>query len=276
MVFRVLIALALAGTLTFFAKAEPAVTWMLGDLPPFHIGGGPFAEQGIKDQQQRFLADNLPQFTHQKVVASASRIWYDVEHRDGVCMIGISRNTDRDKLVIFSQRAEKRRNIQALVVKRANAGRFLPFADPEGLDLMRLATSDSLRGAYIAAHIYSVPIRQFLNDIDRRSQLDQVPAMPALFGLLGGDRVDFVFASSLEAAFFAEGQPYVAIWIKNTDRMEDNYVACSIGPTGKAVIAAIDRLFLDEAKWRAFTEPGQQWQAAHPSVEFVGPRPVAP
>jgi len=55
----------------------------------------------------------------------------------------------------------------------------------------------------------------------------------------------------------------VALRIKGMDAPKPTHVACSNGPTGRAVIATIDSLMQDEARWQSFVAIGTNWEGAH-------------
>ena len=258
------------------AAEQPKVVWMLADLPISHIGEGPYKDQGIRDQQQRFLAANLPNFTHERRIASIARIWHDIEHGDGVCVMGVGHNADRDKIAVFSKRPETLLGHQSVIIKRANRSRYESFLDDKfAIDLERLGKSESLRGGYVSLRNYSPPIMAMIADPSRVGRLEKVTEIPQLIGLLKSDRLDYIFAQPAEAGFYAEAatfnEPLLAFHVKGVEVASSLFVACSNGTIGRSIVAAIDVLLEQDDKWALFTEPDRNWMKTHKAVEYAGP-----
>jgi uncharacterized protein (TIGR02285 family) len=257
------IILVLAGAFGAAAAGEPPlITWMQADTPPFHIGDG----QGVKDRQYLFLAAHLPQFRHRQMIASVARNWYELEHADGICIVGVSRTPEREKFTLFSQRPLVGFGTR-IVVRRGQAERFKEFLDPQGaVDLVKLAQSPALVGGYVTAMHYGDSVSRFIEDDHRAARLDKFVTPPQLFNVLKAGRLDYIFGQAVEAAYYAKEfglQPGELKTLKITSSGKGGGggigIGCSNGPAGRQVIQAIDALLSDEQMWRDYTAPYSEW-----------------
>ena len=258
------VALGLAAGLAPAAAQPPLITWMQADTPPFHIGEGPLAGQGVKDRQYRFLTQHLPQFSHRLMIASTARDWYDLEHSDGICIIGVSRTPEREKFTLFSERLLTGFGSR-VIIRRDRAAKFKDFLDPQGaVDLTRLAHSDALVGGFVAALHYNEGITAFIDDEKRLARLDKFVTPPQLFNVLNAGRLDYAFGQPVEAAYFSKqygmkAGDLAALPIKGWTQGGAISVGCSNGALGRQVIQAIDALLADDRLWRDYAAPYNDW-----------------
>jgi len=258
------VALGLAAGLAPAAAQPPLITWMQADTPPFHIGEGPLAGQGVKDRQYQFLSQHLPRFQHRQMIASVARNWYDLEHSDGICIIGVARTPEREKYTLFSERQLTGYGSR-IIVRRDGAAKFKEFLDSHGaVDLSKLARSDALVGGFVAALHYGDSITAFIGDEHRIARLDKFVTPPQLFNVLNAGRLDYVFGQPVEAAYFSrqhgmKASDLVALQIAGGAQGGGLSVGCSNGLLGRQVIQAIDRLLADDRLWRDYTAPYNDW-----------------
>ncbi len=257
---RRIVAVLLSAFAGPFAAAQ-TITWLTSDLPPQYIAEGELAGMGIKDQQLKLISDQVPDYRHRTVRASISRLWYQIQHEDGMCGIGVLRSPEREKFAVFSRRSVLVPGFR-MIVRTDDLLRFSPFLTGQNeIDLSVLLDSRKLHGGYVADRVYPPAVTTYIGSDDRRAPLEKSVDNDRLFQLLRGNRVDFVFGLAYEAAYFGWrlGPALTSLPIKDTPRNVAGYTACSDQPLGRAMIARLDSLQADEALWKQWMEPLRRW-----------------
>jgi uncharacterized protein (TIGR02285 family) len=271
-----LAAVASIGVTTPSAQGRDSITWMTVDLPPATIYEGEMAGTGFADQQLRILAAALPDYDHQIVKGTIARDWHELETRDGICFNWVTRNPGFHWNAVFSKRPVLNPGYR-LVVRSSRLTEFLPYAATGDIDLELLGRNDSLSGGYIASRDYLATINGFIGAGDRRGRLQKTMSSAQLVDLLHANRLDFIFASPTEVAFYREAQhftdDFAVLKVKNGPVYNEGYIACSSGPIGKAVIARLDA-YLDRPEgWAAYVGPLQHWLDPADYAVAAGARP---
>ena len=258
---RVIAAFAILAACPVFAA--DTVTWLTSDLPPQYISEGKFAGLGIKDQQLRLIRGELTEYDHREIQASIGRLWYEMQHEDGVCGIGVLRSPEREKIAVFTERPVPVPGFR-LIVKTGHLDAFQPFMTPNGeIDLGALKQSRRMTGGYVADRVYPLPLAEFIADPGRPGQLERSVGSERLYQLLRSNRVDFVIGLGYEARYFdsleEDDAPLTALPVKGVDRLIKGYTACSDRPLGRTVIARLDALQREDSFWRQWVAPLQHW-----------------
>ncbi len=243
--------------------AADTVTWLTSDLPPQYIAEGELSGMGIKDQQLRLIAAQFPDLQHHTMRASISRLWYQIQHEDGMCGIGVLRNTEREKFAAFTRRPILVPGFR-LIIREDDRPAFVPFEDEHGeVDLAALRQSRKLAAGYVADRVYPPAMAAYIDSPERRSPIEKSVDNERLFQLLRSKRVDFVFGLGYESAYYSwkfGGTMHLAdLPVKDTPRTVNGYTACSNQPAGRAMIARLDALQSDETLWRQWLEPLRRW-----------------
>lgn len=244
-------------------SAADTVTWLTTGLPPQYIGEGPFAGQGIKDRQFQLIQSEIPEFDHREVKASIGRLWYQMQHEDGVCGIGVLRTAEREQVAKFTERPLSVPGFR-VIVKTSHLDSFRAFLqDKDEIDLDLLKQNHRLTGGYIADRAYPQQMLNFTADPILRNRLERSVDADRLYQLLQSNRVDFVFGLGYEATYFGslhdKSEPLTALPVKGMELVVKGYTACSNGPLGRAVIARLDALQKDDSFWRRWVAPLQRW-----------------
>lgn len=244
------------------ARARESITWMTVDLPPAVIYDGEMAGNGFADLQLQTLFAALPDYEHHIVKGTIARDWHELETRDGVCFNWVTRNSGHHWHALFSKRPVLNPGYR-FVVKTGRLTEFLPFATTGDVDLGQLANEEALSGGYIASRDYLPAINGFLESEARKARVQKTMSSSQLVDLLHADRVDFIFASPSEVAFYKESlrlkDDYSLIKVKGSPPYNEAYVACSSGHLGREVLSKIDA-FLDRPEgWAAYVAPLKRW-----------------
>ncbi len=268
--------------LALFATAAAAedVLWILPEFPPAFINGPFRAGQGYGDRQLDFLTDRLPQFKHIRVGATGTRLWHEIGRRDGICTLAAARLPDREKIAVFSARSFHGASNQ-IIVRTDRLSDFQPYLDKSGaLDLPLLAAENRLRGAYTETFSYGTVIDAFVRDPGRKTPLQKVQHLRMPLSLLDKGRVDFVFGYYMEMSYYRQldrlGDNFTALPIIPEMAPLGGHIACSNGPLGREVIAAIDALLASNEAMLAYVEPLRDWyspadfEAARKAAQSAG------
>ncbi len=261
--------------------ADPVetVSWMQVDLPPQFILDGELAGQGWSDQQMHALIPLIPGFEHHILQGTLSRAWYEMAHRDGVCFNGAARNADRDNFAVFTHRPILVPPF-SLIVRSTDMKRFQRFLDSESMvDLDRMIGEDGLTGGYTAAREHFPAINRFLQNPERRTPMEKAISTSQLFNLLHVGRLDFIFVEPVEAPYYRArfhiAEEFAILPIKGSPPSIRGYIACSKGPTGRAVVARIDALLRDDAQWQSYMEPLRRWMDPRDFAYALAAKPEA-
>jgi len=239
------------------------VTWVLPEFPPGFIRGPFRAGEGYGDRQLKFLLEHLPQFHHTVFNGSASRLWHEMEHRDGVCTLSVAKLPEREKLAVFSARSFWA-TVNQVIVRTDRLGEFAPLLDKSGaIDLGRLAADEHLRGAYTDTSSYGPSLDAFIRAPNRKTPLEMTPHLRMPLVLLEKGRIDFVFGYYMEMTYYRQldrlGDDFTALPTLPEPAHQDGYIACSNQPLGHKVIAAIDALLASDDAMLAYIEPLRDW-----------------
>ena len=245
------------------AAAIDTVTWLTSDLPPQYIAEGELSGMGIKDQQLRLIEASLPDVRNRTMQASISRLWYQIQHEDGMCGLGVLRNPEREKIAAFTRRAVVVPGFR-LIIREEDKPLFTPFLDEQGeIDLAALQQNRKLGGGYVADRVYPGAIAGYIDGAARRAPLQRSVDNARLYQLLRLKRVDFVFGLAYESAYyswkFGPAMALASLPVKGAPRTASGYTACSNRPQGRAMIARLDALQSDEEFWRKWLEPMKRW-----------------
>lgn len=239
------------------------VTWILPEFPPGFIRGPFRAGEGYGDRQLKFLIERLPQFHHTVLNGSASRLWHEMEHRDGVCTLSVAQLPEREKLAVFSARAFWA-TVNQVIVRTDRLADFAPLRDKSGaIDLARLAADTHLRGGYTDTSSYGPSLDSFIHDANRKTPLEMTPHLRMPLVLLDKGRIDFVFGYYMEMTYYRQltrlGDDFTALPTLPEPAHQDGHVACSNQPLGRKVIAAVDALLASDDAMLAYIEPLRDW-----------------
>ena len=241
-------------------QARESITWITIDLPPATIFDGPMAGKGFGDQQLRILFAALPDYDHQIIRGTIARGWHELETRDGLCINWVSRSSGKHWYALFSKRPVPNPGYR-LLIKSSRMTEFLPYGRTGEIDLDLVGRNDALSGAFIASRDYLAPINDFIKAGDIR--LQQAMNTQQLVELLHADRVDFIFATPFEVAFYKDQlhlqDQFVPFRIKGGPPFNEGYIACSSGPVGRAVLDKIDAYLQTPDGWAAYVAPLQRW-----------------
>jgi uncharacterized protein (TIGR02285 family) len=186
-----------------------------------------------------------------------------METRDGVCVISVAKLPEREKFAVFSARAVYGAT-NDIIIRTDSFAKFEPFLDASGrVDLARLGADDHLQGGYSDGVTYGPAIDAFIKDPGRKTPLEMIAHMRAPLPLLDKGRLDFIFGYFMEMEYYRRTHEKTASFtvlpITPDSVRQDSYVACSKGPRGRKIIAAIDALLASDEAMDEYVENLRGW-----------------
>lgn len=85
------------------AYGKETLIWMGADFPPIGIEQGPYKDQGMADRVWRILAEQMPNYNHQFRRANLKRILAELEMGNNVCVPGMIKTDEREKIMYFTR-----------------------------------------------------------------------------------------------------------------------------------------------------------------------------
>jgi uncharacterized protein (TIGR02285 family) len=246
------------------ARAAPAetVTWMLGELPPLVVTEGTLAGQGAGQIGFRMLSERLGQFSWRIEHASALRILYEIERRDGICSFGFAKLPEREGKMVFGIRPMVVPGF-GVILREDRLPEFQRVLDRNGaVDLSLLGQAEGMTGGYVRARPHFDGVKRFIEAHPSSLVADDAVK---LFRQLQARHIDFLFGLRDETNYFAallgQRDRFAALPIAGTDQFGLAYMVCSNGPLGRKAMAALDDYLADDRHWAEFMAPWQQWLA---------------
>lgn len=272
------VTLILAAALSaWIARAEPVV-WMMPELPPMVMTGGPLAGQGVGRAIFAVLARQLPDFQWRMETAAPLRIMHEMQHRDGICSFAFAKLPEREGKMLFSQRAMTMPGF-GVIVREERQGEFRRFLDSsDAVDLSLLGHARGLTGGYVVARPHFGALQQYIDDPRHKPSL--VADDPIrLFRQLAAHHLDFLFGLRDETNYFAAiigGAHFTSLPIAGTDKFGQAYLGCSTGPVGQRVMQALDAWLADDRHWAEFAAPWERWLSPADYAAALIPRQTSP
>ena len=245
-----LVVVLLLSSLTAFAEETPyqanTLNWYLPDSPPGYIVSGPYKGHGYNDEMLNLFIEKLPQYSHNKVVASYPRAVIEMSRGTG-CLVGIYPSEERKDLLHYSIvrqvvyangliiPSDLLSSIDHLIDDNNTISLKALAAFSKG-DLIGGVAKDRIYGqsidGYIQAHKNSILVRASNN------------VFSSLLEMLDSSRIDYTFGFPVELSYVSKKldlkRSYRFIKIAEMPTFTKSYVACSKSAEGKKIIDMID------------------------------------
>ena len=239
-------------------RAAEVLRWMVEDNPPFFAVQEPWKGAGIGDQSMEILFQRLVSFENRIVPADTSRAFYEITHRDGICIFATTVPPEIADKVKISERSFMLPGYR-FIIPADRYKDFAPMLTAAGeIDLGAISRGAPLHGAYLGA----TPSKSIADLIDRRNpgfRLEAAPEQGRLLGLLHAGRVDFLLAEGWTVIAYNFGFPAdprpMNMHIKGVPAFLERRIVCSDRALGRKAIAAIDMLESSDEFWRTLVSP---------------------
>jgi len=245
----VVVAALLLFSLTAFAEETyqqiKTLNWYLPDSPPGYIVSGPFKGRGYNDEMLNYFIEKLPEYSHNKIVASYPRAVMEMS-RDNGCLVGIYPSEERKDLLHYSV---VRQVVYAngLIIPSELLSSLGHLIEDNTISLKALAafTKGNLIGGVAKDRIYGQSIDRYIKE--HKASIILRPSnnvFSSLLEMLDSNRIDYTFGFPVELSYVSKKldlkKRYRFVKIAEMPTFTKSYIACSKSAEGKKIIDMID------------------------------------
>ncbi|MBO6824864.1 MAG: TIGR02285 family protein [Sneathiella sp.] len=240
------------------ADAQKTVYWGQVHYPPIFIQNGPDKNQGMIDIVVNALRERLPDYNHQTLPLSLSRLMTEMKSGTQICFAGLFKTAEREKFIAFSEQFST--GAPALLITAEAVDEQIPqYLDEKGYVDLRKLLAEGMITLDISAG------RSFGEYVDGLIKLDEATFHPSVrvnsgmndaektIKLIGLGRVEATLTHGLETYYQAVQQgvtDQISMYrIQGNLKRASLYVGCSKGewagdfmPNLNLAIAEIVRL----------------------------------
>lgn len=230
------------------ARAQDGrLLWLINDFPPFSEVSQQTSGQGIADVLMGYLQPRLPQYRHEKELASFARTYALMERGEPVCHPTTLKMPEREPIMLFSRPALFLTS-QQVVIRADRLQRVAPYLDSAGrVDVLRLLGDAQLVTAVSERRGYSPTITSALKTLGTRPHVLKAGVnFNAPFQQLSAGWIDYLFAYPVELGRYRHlhrEAPEVAMQtleIAGDPPYMLGYISCTRSAWGERVIHDID------------------------------------
>lgn len=252
---RLLAALALLGLSALRPAAaqpapEPAVQWLVYELPPLYITQGPRQGQGVLDRLlSEVLLPRLPGFQHQIVALPPKRLEASLQQLPNACVLGMLKNADRETYLHFSHPFPISVT-PALLVRSADLARWQGLLDAQGrISLQAWLQRPDTRFGMAEGRAYGAAVDALI-DAQPPGRIDRVTSQNPtlnLMQMLRRGRIDGLLVLPFEPGQLAreaglDPAQLLALTLVEQGPTREGHVACSRSPLGAEVVRRADEV----------------------------------
>ena len=242
--------------------SKPLLNWAVNTAPPFHIVGGPLAEQGLCDQLLSSIRDKLPEVEHQILLMPQTRIHQALNNKQALCFPCMIHRPQPTKTAVFSTPTHWYRP-QGVITRRALANHLTQqFGSP--LVLARLLEAKTFKLGLAAGRRYGElesllePYRK--NELIRSGDDGTV----ALLKMIQSGRIDFTLDYDIILTYLNKTAPEQAtglVYVPIIELSEPiaGAVGCSNSDWGKRQIELINKIIPEVRTDPAFRQSLELW-----------------
>lgn len=244
--------------------AENEITWMEAEFPPGYIHDGPFAGQGYEDVITAILQNNLPEYTHHRIICNLARMTHEFQQGKQVCNVALYKTPEREKFMEFSIPSTFSFPNRLIVLKK-NLQNFGNSSQVSLEDIMK----KKLKIGISRDRSYSVTIDAILNKYKPAEHIvvhSGKDVFETLLKMLIMNRIDCMLGLPEEVIYVAEQlgvkDQIATLGITETEEKYETwlgYVACSKTDWGKQLIQKINRILLEHRKTPQYRGAYERW-----------------
>jgi polar amino acid transport system substrate-binding protein len=232
------------------AQAPKEVVWNIFDFPPYYITQGPDKGKGIYDQFLHDLTRELPGFSHRIEPSTPNRTEALIKQGESVCTVSRTQTPEREAYSIFARPPYLYILPVRIVIVESARPRVAALREDGRVSLKRLLETHTVRFGVVENRKFGHPVDSL---IDHYSQEKDGPVVKWTTESLSADalklmalgRFDGTLAYPSEFAKLQALQPqvkFVSFPLAETHHLLPAKVSCANTATGRALIAAADKL----------------------------------
>lgn len=256
--------IVLAVNVPVTAAGKDTVTWLEAVAPPFFIHEGALAGQGYEDVITNIITKNLPEYSHEHVIANISRHYKEFQDGRKACNVGLYKTPEREEFLHYSLPSFF--TLPAVII--INKEKFKKFGSEKVVKL-----EDVLKGNLIIGRSRNRSYGQQVDGVldgygtDKNIFLYEGNELSLnFFEMLKLDRLDGLIGLPEEAMYQAErlgirDQIMTLTIAENQTSYEGwlSYVVCPKNEWGAQVIAKIDEVLIKQRPTDAYREAYERW-----------------
>lgn len=244
------------------SAVQPQLNWAVNTAPPFHIAGGPFAQQGLCDQLLLSIQTQLADLSHQKLLMPQTRIHQALNNKEALCFPCMIHRAKPTKTAVFSQPTHWYRP-QGVITRQALATHLTEqFGSP--IRLAQLLASKTFKLGLAAGRRYG-DIEPLLEPYRKSEWIRSGDdGSVALLKMIQSGRLDFTLDYDIVLTYFskteqeqAKGLVYVPVM--ELSRPIAGAVGCSNSDWGKQQIERINSVLPEVQRDPAFRRSLELW-----------------
>ena len=248
--FCLLVSCLLSGVFTNLAMADkpadekPVQYW--GKLFSWTDNKAQHPTEGIMFELLHEVTRRLPEYQHHYIAMSLSRGFTDLTQRDDLCMVGMMRNPERDRVGYFVGLWPV---LPPQLVIRRDDRQFITHGQ-QRVSFAAVLQRNDLRGATLEGRYFGPTLEALLQKArtaDRLQSLQTSASTNNLLSMLDAGRIDFTldFLETFQTS--SEGRPelrkrLMLVPLEEVQTPGIGGIYCSRTPRGKQLIERIDAL----------------------------------
>jgi uncharacterized protein (TIGR02285 family) len=229
--------------------------------------------EGIMFELLHEVTKQLPEYKHHYIAMSLSRGFTDLTHRDDLCMVGMMRNPERDKVGYFvglwpvlPPQLVIRREDQKFIVRQQKHA-----------SLAELLKRDDLKGAILEGRYFGPTLEPLLQAAKAGGRLQTLQTSASannLLSMLDAGRIDFTldFLETFQTSSASRPELRKRLLLVPLEEAQTPGVGgiyCSRTPRGKQLIERIDTLAKNPTLQARFKRILDQSLPAKPRLPFA-------
>lgn len=246
------------------AFAKEHITWLEAVAPPFFIHKGQFAGQGYEDVVTDIIAENMPNYEHNRIVANISRHYKEFKDGKKACNVGLFKTDERQEFLHFS--IPSFFTLPAVLI--INTNRYQDFGASKTVSLENVLKNNLVIGR--SKHrSYGKLIDNALNTHGNANNifLYEGPELSLnFFEMLKANRIDGLIGLPEEAMYHAERlgirDQIMTLTIEENQKGYEgwfSYVACTKNDWGKKVIDQVNQVLREQRPSNRYRGAYERW-----------------
>ena len=233
--------------------------------PPFFIHEGNLKGQGYEDLITNLLAENLPLYDHEHMIANISRHYQQWKQGEKSCSLAMFKTPEREKFVYFSIPSVF--TLPTILIIRKD--KFNEFGSKKTVQLQQLLKSKNITIGRSNNRSYGVLVDDVLNQFGNENNIFNFEGSDLslnLFKMLTAGRIDALVGLPEEAMYLAEtlGLKDQIMTLNISENQNDHdasltYVACSKTEWGKKTIDTINSVLIEQRPTERYRAAYERW-----------------
>jgi uncharacterized protein (TIGR02285 family) len=245
--------------------AKDSITWMEAVMPPYLIQEGSNKDQGYGDVITRILQEQLPEYTHEKMVTNITRHFYKFKQGEKVCSVGLFRTPEREDFMYFS--IPSFLTLPAVIIIKKES--LAQFGGRSTIRLQEVLNGEKLIIGLSKDRSYGTSTDNLLSKHKGEGHLVESAGQELslnLFKMLMKGRVDGIIGLPEEALYQAEQMgirdQLMTLAIEENQNDDDAWlsaVGCSKNEWGRTVIDKLNGVLLRERPTERYRAAYERW-----------------